>query len=103
LLPISLPISSPLHDLDMAARKTWSYLIRFLAKEDGKVYTGNLSELPKSSVTSYAGLKANVVTGDPLGSHEVTGDVKTVATLLSPIAREQTSLIRRVRIPHFCF
>lgn len=90
---------APLHSLthtDMAARKTWSYLIRFLAKEDGKIYAGDLNELPKASQTSYAGLQARIVTGDPLGQHEVTGETKTVDKLLSPIARDQTTLIRCV-------
>lgn len=44
----------------------------------------------------YAGVKARLLSGDLYGSNSLSEETKTVKKLLSPVAKEQITLVRCV-------
>merc|ERR1711879_706587 len=80
---------------------SWTRLIRFVAEEDGKVYQGE-PIYPSDAGRDfdigykYSGLKAKLLQGELYGNNSLSEETKTVKKLLSPVAKEQITLVRCV-------
>ncbi|ORY90928.1 fumarylacetoacetate hydrolase [Leucosporidium creatinivorum] len=76
---------------------SWSRLIRFIAKEDGKTYFGQPLQKGDIGLLYHAKkpLTAHILTCSPLlPTSKLTETLKTVQTLLSPLGREDVDEIR---------
>ncbi|TPX34926.1 hypothetical protein SmJEL517_g02590 [Synchytrium microbalum] len=63
----------------------WTRLIRFVA-QDGQTYFGQPTSVDSKGYLP-SGIKARVITGNPLGSYKITDQVVEVKTLLAPLER----------------
>jgi len=68
--------------------------VRFIAT-DGKEYTGD-AILPPNDTDAAHSKQAKVITGDILGDFQITNQVKTIKTLLAPLAPEKIRTVRCV-------
>lgn len=81
----------------------WTRLIRFVAEEDSQIYQGE-PQLPAGISgwsafdigNQYEGLQAKLVKGDIYGANEISDETRTVKKLLSPVSKEQITLVRCV-------
>lgn len=81
----------------------WTRLIRFVAQEDSQIYQGE-PQLPAGVSgwsafdigNDYEGLEVKLITGDIYGANEVSSETRTVKKLLSPVSKEQITLVRCV-------
>lgn len=81
-----------------AASTSWWRLVRFIAKEDGREWFGQPVDDYQDVGVAYANrdvIKVNVLFTHPLkGRGPLSGIIKTVATLLSPLSAADIGTIR---------
>ncbi|KAJ6578893.1 hypothetical protein DFH09DRAFT_1260627 [Mycena vulgaris] len=87
-------IKTPLCLLGLAMSATAQRFVRFIST-DGKEYTGD-AILPPNDTDAAHSTQAKVITGDILGDFKITNKVKTIKTLLAPLAPEKTRTVRCV-------
>lgn len=81
---------------------SWNRLVRFIAAEDSKIYQGEPVYPEGKDGDSfdigkeYQGLKVKLLTGDIYGENSLSEETKTIKKLLSPIGKEQATLVRCV-------
>ncbi|KAJ7686771.1 hypothetical protein B0H17DRAFT_1332603 [Mycena rosella] len=80
--------------LGLALSASAQRFVRFVAT-DGKEYTGD-AILPPNDTDAAHSTQAKVITGDILGNFTVTNQVKTIKTLLAPLAPERIRTVRCV-------
>jgi len=80
--------------LGLVLSATAQRFVRFIAT-DGQEYTGD-AILPAGTTDAALTKQAKVITGDILGDFQITDEVKTVKTLLSPLDPIKTRTVRCV-------
>ncbi|KAJ6524542.1 hypothetical protein B0H19DRAFT_1340490 [Mycena capillaripes] len=80
--------------LGLAVSASAQRFVRFIAT-DGKEYTGDAILLPNDTDAAHS-KQAKVITGDILGDFQITNQVKTIKTLLAPLAPEKIRTVRCV-------
>ncbi|GAA5916890.1 hypothetical protein JCM5296_000740 [Sporobolomyces johnsonii] len=76
---------------------TWTRAVRFIAREDGKTYYGDVQQPGDIGLLAHSGalLTARVLSGSPLLPSTVpTSRTLTIAKLLSPLAPSEITAIR---------
>ncbi|KAJ6630126.1 hypothetical protein B0H10DRAFT_1985122 [Mycena sp. CBHHK59/15] len=80
--------------LGLSLTATAQRFVRFIST-DGKEYTGDAVLQPNDFDAAHS-TKAKVIEGDILGDFKITNQVKTIKTLLAPIAPERIRTVRMV-------